>query len=282
MPSTFTTRSRLTKQATGENTNTWGLILNVVIDLIDAAMDGVTTISSGGATSLTTANGSSDQARTRFLNITAATAAAITIPSLEKWYIVRNASSSVNHTITNGASTVTIYAGELTLVATNGTTVWKLVPNDFPTPTRDSQAATKAYADALAFEAVELPGQAGNAGKFVTTDGTNASWGYPFGSKPTSTITTNYTAVAGDILSCNTASGAFTVTLPASPSAGARVVIKDGNATLAGQGFAGNALTVARNGQTINGNAEDVIFRTKGLAVTFDFKGTTWEVSLGC
>lgn len=51
-----------------------------------------------------------------------------------------------------------------------------------PTPTAISHAVTKAYADAittyaqgLAFQAA-LPAQAGNAGKFVTTNGTTASW----------------------------------------------------------------------------------------------------------
>lgn len=38
-----------------------------------------------------------------------------------------------------------------------------------------TEAVRKDYADALAFSSA-LPGQAGNAGKYVTTDGTSASW----------------------------------------------------------------------------------------------------------
>jgi hypothetical protein len=45
-----------------------------------------------------------------------------------------------------------------------------------PTPVNPTDAANKAYADALAFSTVVLPAQAGNAGKYVTTDGSNASW----------------------------------------------------------------------------------------------------------
>ena len=41
--------------------------------------------------------------------------------------------------------------------------------------TGTSQIASTAFVAAAAFSAV-LPGQAGNAGKYVTTDGTNASW----------------------------------------------------------------------------------------------------------
>ena len=47
-----------------------------------------------------------------------------------------------------------------------------------PTPTLSAQAVTKSYADGLSF-ATALPAQAGNSGKFVTTDGTTASWALP-------------------------------------------------------------------------------------------------------
>jgi hypothetical protein len=43
------------------------------------------------------------------------------------------------------------------------------------TGTSTNQIATCAFVTATAFNAA-LPAQAGNAGKFVTTDGTNASW----------------------------------------------------------------------------------------------------------
>jgi hypothetical protein len=43
--------------------------------------------------------------------------------------------------------------------------------------TSTTQIATTAFVTAAAFSAA-LPGQTGNAGKFVTTDGTNASWAY--------------------------------------------------------------------------------------------------------
>ncbi len=43
------------------------------------------------------------------------------------------------------------------------------------TGTSTTQIATCAFVAAQAFNTA-LPAQAGNAGKFVTTDGTNASW----------------------------------------------------------------------------------------------------------
>ena len=44
-----------------------------------------------------------------------------------------------------------------------------------PTPTTSTQAVTKAYADGLSLSAA-LPAQTGNSGKFITTDGSTASW----------------------------------------------------------------------------------------------------------
>jgi hypothetical protein len=60
--------------------------------------------------------------------------------------------------------------------------------------------------------------------------------------------TANYTAVAGDQLICNNAATAFTVALPASPSAGNTVVLSNAGAAL---------VTVGRNGSNINSAASD-------------------------
>lgn len=289
MPSSYTTRNRLNKQATGENTNTWGALLNTGgLDLIDFAADGVTSISAGGSTTLTTANGTTDQARARILNITAATVATVTIPALEKFYIVRNSSSSVDHVITNGSSSVTIYAGEIVPVITDGTTVWRFALRNMggakltnlAAPTTDFDASTKKYVDDTAFASItNLPGQAGNAGKFLTTDGTTASWGVAIA--PATRKTANYTAVSGDRLECDTTGGAFTITLPATPAAGDRVSIWDGGANGTIQGFAGNNLTVGRNGSTINGLSENATISTRGAGVTFEYVNSTWRVHLG-
>lgn len=183
MPSTYTTSLRLNKQATGENSNVWGNNLNTgVIDLLDFASDGTVTISASGATTLTTANGTTDQARGRILNYTGTSAGTLTIPSVSKWYWVRAATSAV--TVTNGGSSATVEAGEIVAIVTNGTTIWKALANDFGgnrvknigAPTENTDAATKKYVDDTAFASTELPGQTGNAGKFVKTDGTTASW----------------------------------------------------------------------------------------------------------
>ena len=62
--------------------------------------------------------------------------------------------------------------------------------------------------------------------------------------------TGNFTAVAGNAYPVNTTSGAVTVTLPASPTAGQQIIFTD----YAGK-FSTNACILSRNGSNINGNA---------------------------
>jgi hypothetical protein len=88
--------------------------------------------------------------------------------------------------------------------------------------------------------------------------------------------TTTYTASAGDQILASTSSGAWTLTLPASPSAGNVVRISDGN------DWSVNNLTIARNGSTIEGVADNFVLDIKGIEVNFIYSGTTWEVFATC
>src|SRR5215218_1704220 len=93
MPSTPSTRCRLNLQGTGDNVGSWGTVLNTqVLGLIDEALDGVTTITVTGNLTLSSANYATDQARKRVLKLTGTPAATfiLTIPSVEKFYLVHN------------------------------------------------------------------------------------------------------------------------------------------------------------------------------------------------
>jgi hypothetical protein len=68
----------------------------------------------------------------------------------------------------------------------------------------------------------------------------------------TTAKTASFTAVSGTGYFVNTTSGAVTMTLPATPSAGDIVSVKDYAGT-----FATNNLTIARNGSNLDGNAGD-------------------------
>jgi hypothetical protein len=85
-------------------------------------------------------------------------------------------------------------------------------------------------------------------------------------------VTANHTMVSGTGVIADTTGGAFTVTLPASPSVGDEVAIADGGSW--GVAY----LTVARNGSTIEGLAEDLTLDVSGLKVGLVYDGTTWQV----
>ena len=86
----------------------------------------------------------------------------------------------------------------------------------------------------------------------------------------TTVKTTAFTATAGEGYFCNTTSAAFTVTLPASPSAGDIVGIKD-YANTADT----NNITIGRNGSNIQGTANDFVISTEGLSIVLIYVDST-------
>ena len=83
----------------------------------------------------------------------------------------------------------------------------------------------------------------------------------------------NYTVNNNEGVLANTATGAFTVTLPASPAAGNQVVVAD-----AFGDFGANAITIGRNGSTIANIAEDLVCDINGVSVQLVYTGSTWDV----
>ena len=77
-------------------------------------------------------------------------------------------------------------------------------------------------------------------------------------------------AVSGTGYFCDTSGGAFTVTLPTSPSAGDIVAVSDYTRT-----FGSNNLTIGRNSKPIGGIAGDGTLSTNGQSATFVFVDDT-------
>jgi hypothetical protein len=82
--------------------------------------------------------------------------------------------------------------------------------------------------------------------------------------------TTGFTAVSGNGYFCDTTSAAFTVTLPATPSAGDIVAIADYNGTVLT-----NNITVGRNSSDINGSAADFTISKNYAAISFVYVDAT-------
>ena len=103
------------------------------------------------------------------------------------------------------------------------------------------------------------------SGATITNNGTQTGFGRT-GTVDwdTTAKTASFTAVSGNGYFVNTTSGAVTITLPASPSAGDIVAVADYANT-----FSTNNLTVARNSSLINGAAFDYKSSTDGISLTF-------------
>lgn len=92
-------------------------------------------------------------------------------------------------------------------------------------------------------------------------------------------ITAGQTAAAGDRLMCNTSGGAFTITLPASPTRGDAVHIIDYNGT-----FNTQNLTINNNGNRIMRVNDTMTVSTAGAAFQLVYSGAAnpgWLVAQG-
>jgi len=130
MASTFSNLG-LELQETGANANTWGSRTNVGLQRIDNAIAGYTTVvcnsttitltfsTNAASTTFTDENG-----RNKILKFTAGTAAAsitVTLPAVEKEYIVENSSGYDIIFSGSGSTTTTIETDRMAHIYTDGT-----------------------------------------------------------------------------------------------------------------------------------------------------------------
>ena len=117
-----------------------------------------------------------------------------------------------------------------------------------------------------------LPGADGTADQVLKTNGSGTlSFGDVVGGESWQAVkTTGFTAVAGEGYCINTTSGAFTMTLPASPSLGDFITFIDYAGT-----FDTNNLTVGRNSENIQGSAADLTVSTERAANTLVYTDGT-------
>ena len=125
---------------------------------------------------------------------------------------------------------------------------------------------------AVTLDQLIFPTGTGTADQILTTDGAG-QLSFVDNSGGTSwqaVKTTTYTAVAGEGIFANTTSGAWTLTLPSSPTIGDEVSIVDYAGT-----FDTNNLTVGRNSQKIQGAEADLTVATERAGFTLAFTDAT-------
>jgi hypothetical protein len=142
MASTFSNLG-LNLQATGENSGTWGELTNVNLQEIDNAIAGVFNLTITGSTTLAfTSNATSttftDEAgRNKTIILSgslSATTVTITVPNIEKDYIIINNSGATATISSGGSTTVSIATGSKNIVVVNPsvTSVLTAVPASSP------------------------------------------------------------------------------------------------------------------------------------------------------
>jgi hypothetical protein len=141
MASTFTSRLKLERQASGENAGNWGNLVNYVFNRIDSSVRGYidvdvagsanVTLISNNSTSNTDDSSTDDQVHNKVLEFTGALTGDIFVftDAVEGEYIVFN-NTSGSQTLTfapTGGTGVVLQQGAKTLVYTNGTVMFDVM-----------------------------------------------------------------------------------------------------------------------------------------------------------
>jgi hypothetical protein len=289
MVSSYSTDLKLELMVTGENAGTWGDNTNNNLNLIQQAIAGyeAVALSDGGTVALVMTDKTISNARNMVIKFTGSLtgASTVTIPdSIEKFYIFdcSAVTGPTNLTIKTASGTgftldrAAIYAAysdgtnlnEISLDTLGG----KVAAAQLTPAGSDKQIQ---FNDNGSFGAIAI----GTCGQVLTSDGTSASFQDAAStgiSWQTGSIkTTGFTATANEGYFCNTNGGAFTLTLPASPTAGDQVGIRDYTGD-----FNVNALTIGRNGSNLDGNAADKDLTTSFQSATLIYVDATkgWQV----
>ena len=300
MPSSPSPLLGIELQALGENLNTWGADrLNDALKRLEEAIAGSLALTVNADVTLTTTDYVANQARNAMLVLSGAGGFTVTCPATSKMYLIKNGCSAAVTFSHGSGDTVSVGAGGIKWIATDGT--------DFFTP---EEVDYLPLAGGTLTGELILNADATNGMGAVTLQQLNAtalgsvSVSFAFADitgKPTTIagygITDAYTqteannlfdglivrqVVSGDVNPAtasrwylvDTGTAARSITLPASPSNGNEVIIsdRDGNA-------ATNNITVARNGKTIAGLAEDLTIDVNYARVRLRYDGTSdWEL----
>ena len=178
MPSSFTSRLKLERQASGENSGNWGNLVNYVFNRIDSSTKGYQAVSVAGNANVTlTSNNSTtntddsttdDQVHNAVLEFTGALTGNINVftDAVETNYTVFN-NTSGSHTLTfapTGGTGVELKQGAKTLVYTDGSTMFDVMAD-----LGDINVTGIANTGSSTY--FKLPSSDGTSGQALTTDG---------------------------------------------------------------------------------------------------------------
>lgn len=180
MPSSYTSRLKLERQASGENSGTWGNLVNYVLNRVDASVSGYqaanvagsanVTLTSNNSTSNTDDSTTDDQVHNATLEFTGALSGNIHVftDAVEQNYVVFN-NTTGSHTLTfantgHAANGVALKQGAKTVVYSTGSKILDVMADlgDINV-TGIGNAGSSNY--------FTLPASDGSSGQALVTDG---------------------------------------------------------------------------------------------------------------
>jgi hypothetical protein len=336
---------KLTVQATGENSGTWGQITNTNLLILEQAIGGYSSVALNATTgaTLTYSNGALSNGKDAVIKLTGTITGNVNVvipDSVEKTYIIENATSgSFAVTVKTSSGTGVTWSATdkgKKMVYSDGTnvvdTAFTEVSSDYSpqlsgildtngndiiidnggaveddsnneyvkfvkTATAVNEVSiTNAAASTgpeisatgddtnidlkltpkgsgnLVFDGIKFPNADGTVDQILTTNGSGVlSFVDNSGGTSWQAVkTTGFTGAAGEGYFCDTTGGAFTATLPSSPTLGDEVTFVDFAGT-----FDTNNLTVGRNSENIQGSAADLTVSVDRAGLTLVYSGAT-------
>ena len=255
----------LNLQGTGDNSGTWGQLTNVNLQDIDTAISGVAPITLTGNTTLAFTSNSSSTTFTNYPGLNkiivlsgslSATTVTVTVPNIQKDYVVVNNSGATVVVSSGGSTTISIPTSTNAYIYSNGSSsIFFALP--LPVATNAGGTTNQVqYNNAGAFAGITNT----TAGYVLTSNGTATAPSFQAVASLTwSSKSTTFTAAAANGYLVNTTAGGFTATLPASPNLGDIIYFVDANYT-----FQTNALTINPNGNNIAATSGNLAINTQG------------------
>jgi hypothetical protein len=313
MPSTFSTNLALELLATGEGAGTWGDTTNTNLGtLLEQAISGYVTqaVSTGNDTTITIPNGATGVARNMYIELTGTGGAStnLIVPANKKLYFIFNNASGAVTVKVSGQTGVSVPAGSKFILVSNGTDIVEatsysagvgsslnlttltatsanittLTGTNFSATSLTLTNALKIAEGGTGLDTTPTNGQLliGNGtgyalstltagdGISVTNNAGSITIAASGGGLPAVTVTAS-TAItaAANFHYVLTAATTATVTLPASPTISDTIYVTVAN------GLVTNV--VARNGQNIQGIAEDLTLNATYASVQLRYSDAT-------
>jgi hypothetical protein len=252
MASTFSNLG-LNLQATGENSGTWGELTNVNLQEIDNAISGVVTITLTGNTTLAfTSNATSttftDEAgRNKTIILSgalSATTVTVSVPNIEKDYVIINNSGGTAIISSGGSTTVTVKTGSKNYVIVDPTTT--SVISAVPAANPGGSNTQIQFNNAGSF--------GGSANLFW--DGTNLNIGATGETRFQDTTGGQYVGLKA----AGTVSSSYTLVLPTATGTANQVIQTDGSGNLSFATVSGGAAWQAVKTSNFNVTAKEGYF----------------------